>query len=108
MVLNTLLAKQIGISSKPPLAVIPRGNLRSICIDNRGCIENKNDHGDTESTELHGEKEEREPVKDFSPSPPCNSVRSVSPWLPFSLLQPYLSIHILRRFPSGMAVREEA
>jgi hypothetical protein len=33
-------------------------------------MENKNDHGDTESTEFHGEKEESEPVKDFSQYPP--------------------------------------
>jgi hypothetical protein len=29
-------------------------------------MENKNDHGDTEGTEFHGEKEEKEPVKDSS------------------------------------------
>jgi hypothetical protein len=43
-------------------------------------VEKKGNHGDTEGTEGHGEKEESEPVKDFSQYPPCHSVPSVSPW----------------------------
>ncbi len=33
-------------------------------------MEKKGNHGDTEGTELHGEKEENEPVTDFSQHPP--------------------------------------
>jgi hypothetical protein len=44
-------------------------------------MENKNDHGDTEGTEFHGEKEEHEPVKDVSPSPPLFAL------CPFSSVQ---------------------
>ncbi len=40
-------------------------------------------HGDTEGTELHREKEESEPIEDLSQYPLCNSVPSVSPWLLF-------------------------
>ncbi len=51
-------------------------------------------HGDTEGTELHREKEESEPIEDLFQYPLCNSVPSVSPWLLFfSTITFFVSAH---------------